>query len=562
MDDGSTDDSAAAWSRRSRRRFALPVRYIHQANQGAYGARNTGIDAAGRIHGLLRQRRRVAAASPPGVPRGARAAQRRGLGVLRVRDRGPRERPILEPNCFYQGGRARPFMTLRQDVRGNLLNVINDAGAIRCQIDHGLFCGLQNSVLRRRVFERLRLEAETGTRPRISCSRFAHFRQASAWPTSIACTCATRCIRTTPPGTSKGMSLGEASPRVRAADCRLRTAGFRVPLTASERRSLRRRVGHDLFWHLGYNGYWTAGQRAEALRTFSLALRSWPWDIRRSGRPTLLAVLRTKLELDATLAEGRGQIMRVLYLTMNPNRESTTVPTEGWFRLLGERGLEPVLISNRSGAFQAWAQEQGVPCYEVPLPFPDRRRPWAFLRSLARVVRIGRRHRVGPGALQRARHLPDWPVRGAAAPGAGGDQRALHVARRVLTLGIWGARCPRRMFFVSREQPGGLSEPDVGPVVPESSRRRILSAYGSTWIDFQPDAALRAAFRREHGLGNLPVVGVACALRPRKQLEHLFQAAADADVPSMRVVLAGAGARETRYAETPGERVASCWAIA
>ena len=52
--------------------------------------------------------------------------------------------------------------------------------------------------------------------------------------------------------------------------------------------------------------------------------------------------------------------MRVLYLTMNPNRESTTVPTEGWFRLLRDRGLEPVLVSNTSGAFQAWAHEQGI----------------------------------------------------------------------------------------------------------------------------------------------------------------------------------------------------------
>src|SRR6476646_6625076 len=86
--------------------------------------------------------------------------------------------------------------------------------------------------------------------------------------------------------------------------------------------------------------------------------------------------------------------MRVLYLTMNPNRESTTVPTEGWFRLLRKQGLEPVLVSNTSGAFQQWAGEQGVPCSEVPLPFPARRRPWPFLRSLLRVVRIARRHHV------------------------------------------------------------------------------------------------------------------------------------------------------------------------
>ena len=37
--------------------------------------------------------------------------------------------------------------------------------------------------------------------------------------------------------------------------------------------------------------------------------------------------------------------MRVMYLTINPNRESTTVPTEGWFRVLGPKGLEPVVVS-------------------------------------------------------------------------------------------------------------------------------------------------------------------------------------------------------------------------
>src|SRR5712671_2513203 len=79
---------------------------------------------------------------------------------------------------------------------------------------------------------------------------------------------------------------------------------------------------------------------------------------------------------------------------MNPNRESTTVPTEGWFRLLRERGLEPILVSNTSGAFQAWAKEQGIPCYQVPLPFPTRRRPWRFLFSLASLWQIAMRHRV------------------------------------------------------------------------------------------------------------------------------------------------------------------------
>ena len=35
--------------------------------------------------------------------------------------------------------------------------------------------------------------------------------------------------------------------------------------------------------------------------------------------------------------------LRVLYLTMNPNRASTTVPTEGWFRVLRPRGFDDLL---------------------------------------------------------------------------------------------------------------------------------------------------------------------------------------------------------------------------
>ena len=62
--------------------------------------------------------------------------------------------------------------------------------------------------------------------------------------------------------------------------------------------------------------------------------------------------------------------MNVLYLTMNPNRASTTVATEGWFRLLRPRGLNPVVASDLVGAFHEWATEQGIPAYHVPLPMP------------------------------------------------------------------------------------------------------------------------------------------------------------------------------------------------
>src|SRR5262245_35597599 len=88
--------------------------------------------------------------------------------------------------------------------------------------------------------------------------------------------------------------------------------------------------------------------------------------------------------------------MRVLYLTFTPfsGRASTTVPTEGWFRHLRPKGLEPVVVSHRAGDFHSWAAGQGVPAYEVPLPFPRKSWPWPFLRSLWRLRRIVKRHRI------------------------------------------------------------------------------------------------------------------------------------------------------------------------
>ncbi len=228
--------------------------------------------------------------------------------------------------------------------------------------------------------------------------------------------------------------------------------------------------------------------------------------------------------------------MRVLYLTMNPNRESTTVPTEGWFRLLRGQGLEPVLISHKSGAFQQWAAGEGIPSYEIPLPFPSRRRPWRFLRSLASVVAIARRHRV---QILHCNEHDIYPIGQYAARLLGVPVvLSVHFTLRdgFSRWAFGGARCPSRVFFLSK---GSLEacRPDIEGVVPESRWRVLYN--GLDMNRFCPDPCLRDRFRAEHGLQDVTAVGVACALRPRKQLEHLFQAAAAVDAPTLRVVVAG-----------------------
>ncbi len=227
--------------------------------------------------------------------------------------------------------------------------------------------------------------------------------------------------------------------------------------------------------------------------------------------------------------------MRVLYLTMNPNRESTTVPTEGWFRLLAGQGLAPVLISGRSGAFQRWAAEQGVPSYEVPLPFPDRRRPWRFLRSLASVVAIARRHRV---QLVHCNEHDIYPIGQYAARLLGVPVvLSVHFTLRdgFSKWAFGGSRRPDRMFFVSKSSMDAC-RPDFVGVVDE--RRCAVLYNGIDMEKYQIDPALGREFRHKHGLNGYVVVGSASALRPRKQLEHLITVVSRLPA-SVKFVLAG-----------------------
>jgi glycosyltransferase involved in cell wall biosynthesis len=228
--------------------------------------------------------------------------------------------------------------------------------------------------------------------------------------------------------------------------------------------------------------------------------------------------------------------MRVLYLTMNPNRASTTVPTEGWFRLLPARGLEPVLVTRTEGAFSTWAREAGVPVYQDDLPFPDKRRPAPFFHSLWTLRRLIARHRI---ELVHCNEQDVYPIGQYAARLAGIPVVvSVHftLERGFCSWAFGGRRQPSRIFFVSR---GNLDacRPAVDGVIDES-RWRVM--YNGLDLDrYRPDGSLRQDFRNRHGVNGDVLVGVACALRPRKQLEHLIEAAARVGSQRVRIAIAG-----------------------
>jgi glycosyltransferase involved in cell wall biosynthesis len=228
----------------------------------------------------------------------------------------------------------------------------------------------------------------------------------------------------------------------------------------------------------------------------------------------------------------------VLYLTPNPNRASSNVALEGWIRVLRPKGLTPVLVSDRAGAFHSWALGQGVRAAVVPLPLPRKSRPWSFLRSLAALWLLAGRERV---QLIHCNEQAVYPI-GQYLGRLRGVPCVVSVRSRIERgFGRWafgGARRPRRIFFLSRPFLE-LCRPAVEGIVPAPDWRVLPNALDPQ--EFRPDDERRARFRTAHGLGDGPLVGTASALRPVKQIEHLFAAVSRLEAPGVRPLLAGAG---------------------
>ena len=134
-----------------------PVQYIWQANLGAAGARNTGLDRAGGKYIAFFD------SDDLWLPHhlqdcveslDANADVDWVYGACRIVDGDSGQ--VLEDTTFYIDGRPRPFMNLSTRVSGQL-RIIVDRNTVKTILaGDRLRCGLQNSVFRRRVFDVLR----------------------------------------------------------------------------------------------------------------------------------------------------------------------------------------------------------------------------------------------------------------------------------------------------------------------------------------------------------------------------------------------------------------------
>lgn len=290
VDDGSTDTTrwtvaeiTANWKQKTH--------YIWRENGGAYAARNSGLDIA--------QGQYIAFFDsddlwlPHHLADCVNALNNHlsldwVYGASRIIDHN--SGAIVAPSSFYIHDKPQPFLRLLGQAQGNL-HIIDDPNATRCMILFGLFCGLQNSVIRAHLLKRLRFRSDTrneaedqlfvvrslkanfcfGYFDNIHVSYRIHAENSSASANNIAWAKRVRIQR----------ELIRGYEELR----------HEVHFSWSEQRALNCRLAREYFWHLGYAIYWQNGLRMQALQAFRKGLYLWPWDW-RYWKTTVLSLLK------------------------------------------------------------------------------------------------------------------------------------------------------------------------------------------------------------------------------------------------------------------------------
>ena len=308
VDDGSTDDTIAVVEQ-SCKNLDRPFRYVRQENQGAYGARNTGLDLATGDYVAFYDSDDFWL--PHHLADCVNAFETCPevdwvYGSCRMVEL-PSERE-LAPTTFYENGIPRPFLRLRSRTVGNL-RVIEDSQAFTCQLQTGLYCGLQNSVIRRRLFDSHRF--------------IASYRNEAEDQLLVLHALADGCCLAYFDNihvvyhvhNANSSSAAVSTPlEKRLQIYRAMVRGFeelrgKIRLTRFQERELSRRIAKEYFWSIGYVLLWQNGNRAEALDMFRRALCHWPWDW-RCWKTYFGAVLQTycglwsQSKLSATSSQG------------------------------------------------------------------------------------------------------------------------------------------------------------------------------------------------------------------------------------------------------------------
>jgi glycosyltransferase involved in cell wall biosynthesis len=293
VDDGSTDETGAEVDA-LRRSVDQPVICVRQDNAGPYAARNRALDLATGTCVAFYDSDDIWL--PQHLSNAVRALDAAPsvdwvYAACRIVDYGSGE--VITSDTFRVNGRPRPFRRLRSS-RTDGMHVFDDPRTVEWALRYGLYCGLQNSVVRRSVFDAVRFQ----TSYRNEAEDQLFLIRALKRGHRLGYLDDVHVQYQVHDANSSASAIGQnAEHRLRVHQPVAR--GFEDLMSEfdwspGERRALLKRIQREHFWHIGYAILWQNGRRVEALDAFRRGLRFWPWSP-PAWKTYLLARLRLGL---------------------------------------------------------------------------------------------------------------------------------------------------------------------------------------------------------------------------------------------------------------------------
>ena len=150
--------------------------------------------------------------------------------------------------------RPHEFLFLEHDIRGEL-RVINDPHAIECLLDSGIYCGLQNSVLRAELFARERFWEDYRV---VEDSQF--LLRGLVHGIRLPYLTDVHVVYRMHEENSSGSALGVDRRQLRRISEEkirgLERLKAQLSLTPRQRRAMDRNLAREFFWRLGYACCW------------------------------------------------------------------------------------------------------------------------------------------------------------------------------------------------------------------------------------------------------------------------------------------------------------------
>ncbi len=278
IDDGSTDNTQTVVED-IQKKHEQEIIYLKQINQGPAGARNTGLKhISGELVAFYDSDDEWLPHHLNDCINALENNQEIDWVYAACKRVNLETGDILTESTFHEKGEKKPFFQLKTTLNNNV-NIITDPKAALCQITYGLDSGLQNSVIRRSVFDNSFIPEFRIGEDRLFILLTIKAGFTFAYIDNVHVLYNVHHGNTSDTAVNDTRYDKRIDSMLKLLTCLNATTQY-VDLNSEESRALNQQLADDYFWKLGYSLQWAGGDRRSALKSFLTAIKLQPFNLK------------------------------------------------------------------------------------------------------------------------------------------------------------------------------------------------------------------------------------------------------------------------------------------